>query len=117
MPGFFLRICPHALRALNGDHSSTKSDNFPHKSVPFPPECHSPKSVSVNDLTNIMSVWHVKLTTFVQPLLQSHLIHPHTFNSSNLKIVHHLHIPSRVSRSRWMVGRGGEVLRAASPQD
>ena len=28
LPGFLWRICPHALRALKGDHSSPRSDNF-----------------------------------------------------------------------------------------
>ena len=31
LPVFLWRICPHALRALKGDHSSPKSDNFPTK--------------------------------------------------------------------------------------
>ena len=38
MPGFFWRICPHALRALKGDHSSPKSGNYPTKVFLFPPE-------------------------------------------------------------------------------
>ena len=28
LPGFLWRICPHALGALKGDHSSPRSDNF-----------------------------------------------------------------------------------------
>ena len=36
LPGFLWRICPHALRALKGDHSSPKSDNFPTKVFLFP---------------------------------------------------------------------------------
>ena len=41
LPGFFWRICPHALRALKGDHSSPKSDNFPTKMSLFSPETTS----------------------------------------------------------------------------
>ena len=36
LPRFLWRICPHALRALKGDHSSPKSDNFPTKVFLFP---------------------------------------------------------------------------------
>ena len=36
LPGFLWRICPHALRALKGDHSLPKSDNFPTKVFLFP---------------------------------------------------------------------------------
>ena len=41
LPGFLWRICPHALRALKGDHSSPKSDNFPTKMSLFSPETTS----------------------------------------------------------------------------
>ena len=36
LPVFFWRIWPHALRALKGDHSSPKSDNYPTKVFLFP---------------------------------------------------------------------------------
>ena len=38
LPGFFWRICPHALRALKGDHFSPKSDVSPQKCSLFPPK-------------------------------------------------------------------------------
>ena len=43
--GFFRRICPHALRALKGDHLSPKGDISPQKCSLFPRIDHSTTSI------------------------------------------------------------------------
>ena len=45
LPGFFWRICPHALRALKGAHLSPKSDNSPQKCSLFPRKDYSTTSI------------------------------------------------------------------------
>ena len=64
LPGFFWMICPHALRALKGDHLSPKSDISPQKCSLFPRKDHQPH------LFNIFTLKY-DLRTFVETM--SHL--------------------------------------------
>ena len=68
LPGFFWRICPHALRALKGDHSSPKSDNFPTKVFLFP------QNRSFNHIYSTFSLSKMILHTFVEKCRESQLI-------------------------------------------
>merc|ERR1712218_16809 len=48
----FLRICPHALRDLKGDHSSPKSDIYPQKCSFSPKIDHS--TLLSNDFAHVI---------------------------------------------------------------
>ena len=67
LPGFLWRICPHALRALKGDHSSPKSDNFPTKVFLFP------QNRSFNHIYLTFPLSKMILRTFVEKCRESHL--------------------------------------------
>ena len=60
-PWFLWRICPHALRALKGDHSSSKSDNFPTKVFLFPQKPHLFNIFTLKNDLHIVSRMYVLL--------------------------------------------------------
>ena len=67
LPGFFWRICPHALRALTGDHLSPKGDISPTKVFLFP------QNRSFNHIYLTFPLSKIILRTFVIKCHESQL--------------------------------------------
>ena len=86
LPGFLWRICPHALRALKGDHSSPKSDNFPTKVFLFP------QNRSFNHIYLTFSLSKMILRSFVEKCRESHF----------------LGIMGQIAQDAWIGGWGGQ---------